>query len=153
MDNNDMSIAWDLETDVVVVGSGFAGLAAAIEARQAGCRVMILEKMKGFGGNSTISDGCVAAAGTALQRDAGIEDTPEKMYRDMLAAGLGLNQPELVRVVTHKSNETFEWTRDFLGVEYQQRVQLVEVEQRVGLPRQGAVAVVLGAPPAEVKLV
>lgn len=117
-----MSIAWDLETDVVVVGSGFAGLAAAIEARLAGCSVMVLEKMKGFGGNSTISDGCVAAAGTDFQSEAGIEDSPELMYQDMLAAGLGLNQPELVRIVTRKSNETFEWTRDFLEVEYQERV-------------------------------
>ncbi len=122
MDNNEMGIAWDQETDVVVVGSGFAGLAAAIEARLAGCSVVVLEKMKGFGGNSTISDGCVAAAGTVLQKQAGIEDSPERMYQDMLAAGLGLNQPDLVRVVTQKSNEAFEWTRDFLGVEYQERV-------------------------------
>jgi len=117
-----MSNPWDLETDIVVVGSGLAGLAAAIEARLAGCTVMVLEKMKGFGGNSTISDGCMAAAGTDFQRDAGIEDSPELMYQDMLAAGLGLNQPDLVRVVTQKSNETFEWARDFLGVEYQERV-------------------------------
>jgi flavocytochrome c len=122
MDNSEMSIAWDLETDIVVVGSGFAGLAAAIEARQAGCSVMVLEKMKGFGGNSTLSDGCIAAADTDFQRKAGIEDSPELMHQDMLSAGLGLNQPELVRVVTQKSNETFEWTRDFLGVEYQERV-------------------------------
>jgi NADPH-dependent 2,4-dienoyl-CoA reductase/sulfur reductase-like enzyme len=40
---------WDEETDVVVIGSGFAGLAAAIEAKNAGCSVIILEKMKGFG--------------------------------------------------------------------------------------------------------
>ena len=122
MDKDEMSIAWDQETDVVVVGSGFAGLAAAIEARQAGCSVIVLEKMKGFGGNSTISDGCMAAAGTDFQREAGIEDSPALMYQDMLAAGLGLNQPELVRVVTQKSNEAFEWTRQYLGVEYQARV-------------------------------
>jgi len=122
MDNNEKLITWDKETDVVVVGSGFAGLAAAIEARLAGCGVTVLEKMKGFGGNSTISDGCIAAADTDLQRKAGIVDSPELMYQDMLAAGLGLNQPELVRVVTQKSNETFTWTRDFLGVVYQERV-------------------------------
>ena len=122
MDHSDIRIAWDLETDIVVVGSGFAGLAAAIEARQAGCSVMVLEKMKGFGGNSTISDGCVAAAGTDFQIAAGIDDSPEKMYQDMIAAGLGLNQPGLVRIVTQKSNETFKWTQDFLGVAYQERV-------------------------------
>ncbi len=54
--------SWHEEADVVVVGSGFAGLAAAIEAEMAGASVIILEKMKGRGGNSVISDGCVAAA-------------------------------------------------------------------------------------------
>ena len=43
---------WDQEADIVVVGSGFAGLAAAIEAKQAGSSVAIIEKMKGYGGNS-----------------------------------------------------------------------------------------------------
>ncbi|UCE35771.1 MAG: FAD-dependent oxidoreductase, partial [Deltaproteobacteria bacterium] len=42
--------------DVVVIGSGFAGLTAAIEARNAGASVIILEKMKAPGGNSIISD-------------------------------------------------------------------------------------------------
>ncbi len=47
---------WDEAADIIIVGSGFAGLAAAIEARQAGSSVIILEKMMGYGGNSTISD-------------------------------------------------------------------------------------------------
>ena len=113
---------WDEETDVVVVGSGFAGLAAAIEARQAGSSVIIFEKMKGFGGNSTISDGVVAAAGTPLQAESNIDDAPRRMYDDMLKAGLGLNQPELIRVLTERSSETFQWTIDALGVKYLNRV-------------------------------
>jgi flavocytochrome c len=113
---------WDEETDVIVVGSGFAGLAAAIEAKQAGGSVIILEKMKGYGGNSTISDGVVAAAATQLQSDLKIADTPRRMYEDMLAAGLGLNQPELVRVLTERSAETLQWTMEFLGVKYLDRV-------------------------------
>ena len=47
---------WDDEADVIIVGNGFAGLAAAIEAKEAGSSVIILEKMKGYGGNSTISE-------------------------------------------------------------------------------------------------
>jgi hypothetical protein len=48
---------WDLETDVVVLGTGFAGLSAAITAKDAGARVLILEKMsqKYEGGNSRVS--------------------------------------------------------------------------------------------------
>jgi flavocytochrome c len=113
---------WDEETDIIVIGSGLAGLAAAIEAKNAGCSVVVLEKMKGYGGNSTISDGVMAAAGTSMQADAGIEDSPQLMYSDMVKAGLGLNHPELVRTITEKSAETFQWTVDYLGVKYLERV-------------------------------
>ena len=39
-------IAWDEQTDVIVVGSGVAGLPAAIEAKQAAASVLVFEKMK-----------------------------------------------------------------------------------------------------------
>ena len=113
---------WEEETDVIVIGSGFAGLAAAIEARLAGCDVMVLEKMKGLGGNSQISDGVVAAAGTPMQAAAGILDSPEQMVEDMMRAGLGLNRPELVQKLARESSETFRWTVEYLGVRYEDRV-------------------------------
>ena len=113
---------WDEETDIIIIGSGFAGLAAAIEAKKGGSSVVILEKMKGYGGNSTISDGVMAAAGTPKQAESEIVDSAQLMGEDMLKAGLGLNQPELVRVLTEKSSETFQWTINFLGVEYLDRV-------------------------------
>ena len=113
---------WDEESDVIVIGSGFAGLAAAIEAKEAGGSVIILEKMRGYGGNSTISDGVVAAAGTQFQADLKIADTPQLMYDDMLKAGLGLNQPELVRALTERSSEALRWTIDVLGVKYLDRI-------------------------------
>ncbi len=117
-----MTDQWDTETDVVIVGSGFAGLSAAIEARRAGASVIILEKMKGYGGNSVISDGIMAAAGTPQQEKAGIKDSPVLMYEDMLKAGLGLNHPDLVRTVVENSNKAFQWTINELGVEYEDRV-------------------------------
>ena len=49
--------SWDETYDIVVIGSGFAGLAAAIEARQAGASVIVLEKMRTPGGNSIINGG------------------------------------------------------------------------------------------------
>jgi len=113
---------WDEEIDVVVIGSGLAGLAAAIEAAQSGCSVIVLEKMKGFGGNSTISDGSMAAAGSDMQIKAGIDDSPQRMADDMIKAGLGLNHPDLVNIVAEKSADTFTWVRDYLGVRFQDRV-------------------------------
>ena len=88
---------WDAEYDLIIIGSGFAGLAAALEARKHCSSIIVLEKMRVPGGNSIISGGLVAAAGSELQKQAGIEDSPELMMADMLAAGMNLNQPELVR--------------------------------------------------------
>ena len=66
--------------------------------------------MRAPGGNSIISDGGIAAAGTILQEKFGYEDSPELMYSDMMRAGLGLNQPELVREVAESSYEVFQWS-------------------------------------------
>ena len=78
---------WDETYDVVVIGSGFAGLAAAIEAKNAGATVTVLEKMPVHGGNSIINGGDFCAPGTKLQKEAGIEDSADLMYKDMLKAG------------------------------------------------------------------
>ncbi len=109
---------WDETYDVVVIGSGFAGLAAAIEARKAGASVAVLEKRRVLGGNSMISGGIMAVAGSALQKEQGVEDSPELMAADMLRAGLYLNHPDLVRVVAEGSLEAYRWTVEELGVRY-----------------------------------
>jgi flavocytochrome c len=115
---------WDESCDVLIVGSGFAGLAAAIEARLAGSVVIVIEKMKGFGGNSTICDGVLAAPDTLLQRKHGIHDSAEQMYLDMMAAGLGLNHPELVKTVAFNAADVFRWTVETLEVKYKDRVDI-----------------------------
>ncbi|MFC1917635.1 flavocytochrome c [Chloroflexota bacterium] len=121
-DIENSTVVWDEIADVVIIGSGFAGLTAAVEAHNCGASVIILEKMNAPGGNSIISDGGIAAAGTIFQKKAGIKDSPDLMYNDMLKAGLGLNHPELVKEVTEKSNEAFQWSIDYLGVKYLERV-------------------------------
>jgi len=113
---------YDDDYDVVVVGAGFAGLTAAIEACNAGASVLVIEKMRAPGGNSTISDGGIAAAGTPMQQREGIADSPELMYSDMLRAGLGLNHPALVRELAQRSAATVQWSIDYLGVEYLDRL-------------------------------
>jgi len=109
---------WNEEYDVVIIGSGFAGLAAAIEARKAGSSVIVLEKMGVPGGNSTISGGLVAAAGSPLQAKENIEDSPELMLADMLAAGQDFNHRDLAGIVAERSAETLLWTINELGVKY-----------------------------------
>jgi flavocytochrome c len=116
---------WDETVDVIVVGSGFAGLSAAIEAHDAGASVKILEKMDKPGGNSWINGGQVAAAGSALQKKLGITDSPELMYKDMLAAGLNLNYPHLARIVAEQSNDAVEWTKKRVGAKYKDQMNMM----------------------------
>ncbi|MCX7982967.1 MAG: flavocytochrome c [Syntrophales bacterium] len=113
---------WEETYDIVIIGSGFAGLAAAYEAKKAGASVVVFEKMKTPGGNSIINGGVVAAAGSPLQEKAGIKDSPELLLQDMLRAGLNLNYVELAREVAYQSNETVQWTIKELGVEYKDKL-------------------------------
>jgi len=109
---------WDETYDVVIVGSGFAGLAAAIEAKNAGANVTVLEKMPVYGGNSIINGGDFAAAGNKMQKEAGIQDSPDQMLKDMLKAGSYLNHPELAKIVADQSNGALEWCEQYVGAKF-----------------------------------
>jgi len=110
--------------DVVVIGTGFAGLAAAIEAKRAGASVCVLEKMKAAGGNSIISDGGIAVPASQEQAEQQIEDSKELFYEDMMRAGLYLNQPALVRALADGANDAFEWSKSYLGVPYLHKIEI-----------------------------
>ncbi len=113
---------WDETVDVVVIGSGFAGLAAAYEAKKAGASVIVLEKMRTPGGNSIINGGVVSAAGSPKEKEQGIGDSPELLLKDMLTAGLYLNHVELAKMVAEQSWPTVLWTIDELGVKYKDKL-------------------------------
>lgn len=109
---------WDDAVDVLVVGSGFAGLAAALEARGAGATVTVIDKMSVFGGNSIINGGDFAAAGTPMQKDAGITDSADSMLKDMMKAGAQINHPKLAKAVADHSYENLKWCIEFVGAKF-----------------------------------
>jgi len=109
---------WDETYDVVVIGSGFAGFAAAIEAKNAGANVVIIEKMPVYGGNSIINGGDFCAPGTKLQVAAGVQDSPDLMYKDMLKAGQYLNHPDLARTVADNAKGALEWCETYIGAQF-----------------------------------
>lgn len=111
---------WDETYDVVIIGSGFAGLAAAIEAKKAGASTIVLEKMPTAGGNSIINGGILSATGCPQQLKHGIKDSPELLAKDMQVAGLFMNQPEKVKLVAESALSNYEWTVNELGVEWNQ---------------------------------
>jgi succinate dehydrogenase/fumarate reductase flavoprotein subunit len=111
---------WDAEADVVIVGHGMAGGAAAIEAARAGADVLVLERMSRGGGATALSTGLTYfGGGTRIQRACGFEDSVENMQRYVAAAaGLGAD-PERVRLYCENSVEHFEWFCA-LGVEFKE---------------------------------
>ena len=78
--------------------------------------------MKITGGNTRISDGGLAAPGNRLQREQGIDDSPELFYQDILKAGLNLNHRALARIFAEQGAEAVEWLQMKLGVQYMDRL-------------------------------
>ena len=71
---------WDLEADVVIVGYGIAGAAAAVEAASTGADVLVLERMGGWGGAAAMAGGFIyLGGGTDLQKACGFDDSVENM--------------------------------------------------------------------------
>jgi len=102
--------AWDLEVDVLVVGYGCAGACAAIEARESGADVLVLDRSGGPGGTSMNSGGFVyLGGGTALQKALGYEDSAENMFRYMMAACGPEPDEALIAPYCEGSAAHFDW--------------------------------------------
>ena len=105
--------------DVIVVGAGGAGLAAAITAAENGASVIIVEKMSNVGGNTLISGGEMAAPGNWMQEKEGIADDVENFYNDVLAGGDNEGDPELIRVLAENALAGAYWLRDEINVTFE----------------------------------
>ena len=108
---------WDTEVDVLIVGAGGAGLAAAVAAHDASAMVAITEKLDRIGGNTALSTGSLPGAGTRFQRAAGIEDSPERLIADLRGLSGRHDADSLLEVLAEHSAEIVEWLVDSLGVE------------------------------------
>lgn len=113
--------SWDISTDVLIAGSGAAGVSAAIEARKEGADVLVIESLPRFGGSSAMSAGVVyAGGGTALQRALGVEDTVEDMFRFVAGAGGKYPPLEKIRLYCEQSAAHFDWLVE-QGVRYSEQ--------------------------------
>ncbi len=112
---------WDRETDVVVVGAGAAGMAAAIAARDEGASVIIVEQNFDIGGRAILSGGaCYLGGGTSFQKEYGIEDSLERVFYDWTLNDQPRNRyndREIVWKYVENAIDTFEFLTEN-GVEW-----------------------------------
>lgn len=104
--------------DVVVIGSGAAGMAAALEARRAGASVVVLEKLPHVGGNTYICGGIIYGTGSQIQAENGLsDDSPEALAEYWMTRAEGNADADLLKMVAEHSGETIDWLVEN-GVEF-----------------------------------
>ncbi|WP_186102881.1 FAD-dependent oxidoreductase [Burkholderia gladioli] len=99
--------------DVIVIGGGGAGLSAAVMAAETGARVLLVEAGARCGGATATSGGAIYAAGTKVQREAGIvDDTPDAMFTYAMALSRYRIEPSVMRRFCDAGSETLDWLID-----------------------------------------
>jgi len=97
---------------VIVIGGGGCGLTAALAAQQAGAEVLVLERDASTLGTTAMSTGLIPAAGSRLQREKEIDDSPELFARDIVAKTHGETDPAIALALAQASARTVEWLLD-----------------------------------------
>jgi 3-oxosteroid 1-dehydrogenase len=109
---------WDVEADFVAVGSGLAGLGAAIVAHDAGGRAVVLEKARKLGGICAYSGGEVFVPNNHLQHAAGIVDSREEGLRYLRFLAAGYEDPGLQATLVDAGVEAVRWFGEHAGVRW-----------------------------------
>ena len=141
---------------VLIIGGGACGLTAALAATEEGAGggtegsagVLVLERDRKPTGSTSLSTGLIPAAGTRLQAERGIEDTPEIFTADILAKAKGQTDPELAAFVAGASGPALDWLMERHGLELKlveeflypghSRIRMHGTPSRTGAQLQGA---------------
>ena len=112
-------VAWArAQYDVVVVGYGAAGASAALDAADAGCKVLLVDRFDG-GGSTRRSGGVYyAGGGTHAQRALGVEDDVDSMFAYVRAENQGAVSDATVRAFCEQSAGTLQWLEERVGVPF-----------------------------------
>lgn len=108
------------QADVLVVGAGMAGLNAAYEAARLGANVILFEQNPRVGGSALFAGGTLSGAGTRIQAENNIVDTPEKFFADIERLGKDIFIPELTRYHVENTAEAIDWY-DSIGMDFGDR--------------------------------
>lgn len=140
-----------MKTDVLVIGTGGAGLAAAVSASNEGADVIVLEKLAVLGGSTALSGGGIAATGTKFQEERGIEDSKEDWLETWKERQASSNPDgmypdyDVVEELMDEFVETTEWLSDEVGHHYRNVYGLgVDPTPRIHDPEEVGDGLVMG---------
>jgi fumarate reductase flavoprotein subunit len=119
----------NLETEVVIIGAGGAGLAAAVTAADKGAKVILLEKNHNSGGNSAMAEGLFGSE-SPLQRRMGVDARRDDLFNTAMEYSHWKINPRIVRAFVDKSGDSIKWLEEkglkfYLDPLYPNQVPLV----------------------------
>ena len=103
---------FDTQVPLLIVGSGAAGLCAALAAKEAGVDAIVIERDAVPSGSTALSAGLIPAAGTRFQRAKSIDDSPELFAFDIHRKAKGKNDRDVVEAVARGAASLVEWLAD-----------------------------------------
>ncbi len=110
--NKEDNILWDYETDLAIAGFGGSGAAAAIESHDQGLNTLVIDRFSG-GGATNISGGIFyAGGGTRVQKEAGVEDSPENMFNYLKHEVKGVVSDDTLKQFCNESVDNFNFMED-----------------------------------------
>jgi fumarate reductase flavoprotein subunit len=129
--------------DVVIVGSGAAGLCAALEAADQGASVLVVDSEEVVGGSSRLSGGIIMGAGTKHQAAAGIVDSADELFHDYMALNQWKLEAAVIRRLADECGHNVDWLVGH-GVEYLEQLYFSGDERvpRCHVPAAGGPGVI-----------
>lgn len=113
---NNLPDHWDMEADVVAIGSGIGGLSAAITAHDQGARAIVLERSGQVGGVTALSQGQVWIPGNHLARELGIEDSSDSGFRYLQRLSMGYGEDQAILNLTAHAREALKYFEEKAGL-------------------------------------